>query len=166
MTDLQKALATIERAVENPKKGLPQEVFFFVSRLTPMINVDLLVKDSQNRALLSWRNNTYGRPGWHVPGGIIRYKETIVDRIQTVARLELGATVEFEQNPAAVKQVICSHDTRGHFISLLFRCRVPDIYQIDNKNLNENDEGFLRWHAKCPEQLLSVHEMYREYIEL
>lgn len=44
-----------------------------------MVNVDLLIKNvSSNETLLTWREDEYYGPGWHVPGGIVRFKETIV----------------------------------------------------------------------------------------
>lgn len=78
---LTKALDLIEKQIKDPTVGLPEEVFLFISRITPMINVDLLIKDESGRTLLSWRDDYTGK-GWHVPGGIIRYKEKIDTRIK------------------------------------------------------------------------------------
>jgi len=66
-------------------------VFALVSRVTPLVNVDLLIKDEQRRTLLTWRDDEFFGAGWHVPGEIIRYKESAADRIRTCARLELEA---------------------------------------------------------------------------
>lgn len=38
-------IAPLEAAIGDPCQGLPEEVFLFVSRVTPMINVDLLIQD-------------------------------------------------------------------------------------------------------------------------
>jgi hypothetical protein len=35
----------IERAAETCEDGLPETVFLFVGRLTPLANVDLLIQD-------------------------------------------------------------------------------------------------------------------------
>jgi colanic acid biosynthesis protein WcaH len=35
----------------------------------------------KGRTLLTWRDDESFGAGWHVPGGIIRYKETAADRI-------------------------------------------------------------------------------------
>ena len=74
--ELREIIDILESSIPNPSKGLPEEVFLFVSRITPLINVDLLIKNEQNHTLLTWRNDSYYL-GWHIPGGIIRYKETI-----------------------------------------------------------------------------------------
>ena len=72
--DTKIAIKFLENQIKNPSKGLPQEIFFFISRITPMINVDLLIKDEKGRTLLAWRDDEFYK-GWHIPGGIIRFKE-------------------------------------------------------------------------------------------
>ncbi len=84
------AIAILDRQVSNPSAGLPDELFFFISRTTPMVNVDLLIKDENRRTLLAWREDSIAGTGWHIPGGIIRFKETFEQRIQKVAQLEVG----------------------------------------------------------------------------
>ena len=71
-TDIKTAISVLDESVDNPEVGLPEELFRFVSRLTVMVNIDLLVKDELNRVLLSWRDTEFSGAGWHVPGGIIR----------------------------------------------------------------------------------------------
>ena len=63
----------------DPNGGLPEELFLFVSRLVPMVNVDLFISDDQGRVLLTWRDDEIFGAGWHIPGGMIRYKETAQD---------------------------------------------------------------------------------------
>jgi ADP-ribose pyrophosphatase YjhB (NUDIX family) len=98
-------------------------VFRFVSRVTPLINVDLLIQDDRSRTLLTWRDDEFFGAGWHVPGGIIRYKESAADRIHACAREELSAEVSAEAAPLLVSESIVEQ-RRGHHISLLFRCRL------------------------------------------
>ena len=55
---------------------IPKDIFLLSSRLSPVLNVDLLIKDESGRILLSWRDDPYVTgPGWHIPGGIVRLKE-------------------------------------------------------------------------------------------
>ena len=63
-----------------------------------MINVDLLIRDDTDRTLLTWRHDAFYGPGWHVPGGIIRFKESAANRIAAVAQGELGTKVELRQH--------------------------------------------------------------------
>lgn len=159
-----KAIEFLGRQIENPAKGLPEEIFLFVSRLTPMVNIDLLVKDENGRTLLAWRDDVYAGKGWHLPGGIIRFKEKMEERVRKVTETEIGAPVEFDHVPVALNEVVCEHDTRGHFISVLYKCSLPASFVPTNAGLTSKDPGFLKWHETCPDDLVKVHEMYRKYL--
>ncbi len=162
--DIQTAIQEIEHSAADPRTGLPNEVFRLVSRLVPMVNVDLLIQDELHRTLLSWRDDEFAGRGWHVPGGIIRYKETAAERIRQVMETEIGMILECEPAPAAVNDVIVQHETRGHFISLLYRCRADSRFIPENRGVTRNTPGYLEWHKTCPDNLVEVHEMYRQII--
>lgn len=149
----------------DPAKGLPEEVFLYASQITPLVNVDLLIKDEANGILLTWRDDGYYEAGWHVPGGIIRFRETFSDRIHAVARQELGASVVYDPAPIAINQVIHPTNTiRGHFISLLFACRLtsPPPEALAARVPPAKDQW--QWHKTCPENLIPVHHMYLPYL--
>ena len=159
------AIEHLNKQIPNPSKGLPEEIFLFVSRLTPLVNVDLLIKDEKDRILLSWRDYKYDGTGWHVPGGIVRYKEKLETRIQKVAEKEIGAKVEFDPVPIAINQIICNHNTRGHFISLLYKCFLSGKFIPKNVGLKKSDNGYLVWHDFDPINLIKFHEIYRKYMK-
>ncbi|HOW58286.1 MAG TPA: NUDIX domain-containing protein [Candidatus Omnitrophota bacterium] len=159
------AIALLDREVPDPSRGLPEALFFYISRTTPLVNVDLLIKDENGRVLLAWRDDPYSGNGWHIPGGIVRFKETLEQRVNKVAETEIGTLVEFNPVPIAVKQ--CIHherEIRSHFISILYQCSLPSSFMPENKGLSEGDAGYLQWHEQCPEHLLKCHEMYRNYL--
>ena len=163
--NIHEAVKFLDGCALNKREGLPDEIFYFISRTTPMVNVDLLVKSENGRTLMAWRNDQYAGTGWHIPGGIVRYKESFHTRIQKTALNELGTEIKFDEKPLAVNEIILpEYENRAHFISLLYRCYTPRGYEINNKNLRENDVGFLRWHEQCPDNILSVQNLYREYI--
>jgi len=150
----------------DPKNGLNKELFHLISSLTPIINVDLLIKNDNNQTLLTWRDDEFYGPGWHIPGGVIRFKESINDRIQLVAKNELDLTIQYNPSPITMREVFNNdRDIRGHFISLLYRC----------ENLSEPAEhlrfsstlknGFWKWHDNCPIDIIKVHEPYRDFID-
>jgi colanic acid biosynthesis protein WcaH len=160
------AIAILEEQVPNPSEGLPEELFYYISRTTALVNVDLLVKDENGRTLLSWRDDQYAGKGWHVPGGIIRFMETLETRIEKVAETELGVVaISFEPVPVALNQVITPNQKiRGHFISLLYRCFLPSTFVPKNEGLTMDDRGYVMWHDRCPDNLLKLHELYRKYL--
>ena len=165
--EIKNIIDSLVSLIKNPSKGLPEEIFLFVSRFTPIINVDLLIKNEQNQTLLTWRDDGYYPAGWHIPGGIVRYKEKISDRIKAVAASELGARIKFKKEPLAVNEVIIpSRRNRGHFISLLYECKLISPL---NENLKYEKgipkPGQWAWHTKRPKNIISVHRMYRKFIE-
>lgn len=157
---LSKALALLS----DPSKGLPDPVFNFVLRVTAVANVDLLVADDSGRRLLTWRDDEYGT-GWHVPGGIIRWGESIQNRINEVARLELGSAVATSQQPALITQFI---SVRGTFISMLYHCtltsEVTDPSVRFSRDATHPSQGQLHWFDGVPEVLYPAHDVYRHLL--
>ena len=82
MTQLKYLIDELDSIIEDPDSGLPEEVFLLASRITAMVNVDLLIRNDSNETLLTWRGGSYYSPGWHIPGGIVRYKESMYERIK------------------------------------------------------------------------------------
>jgi len=163
--NISEAIEFLESKVPNPSLGLPDEVFYYISRTTPLVNVDLLIKDGKGRTLLSWRNDRYCGRGWHLPGGIIRFKEKMEMRVRKVADIEIGTSVQFDPIPLAINQIIVDGLTdRSHFISILFNCFLDGSFVPANKELTEDDPGYLAWHGKCPENLLKYHDIYSKYL--
>ena len=160
-----RAIDALEREIGDPRQGLPQDIFEFVSRMTPLINVDLLIKDEHGRTLLTWRDDTLFGNGWHVPGGIVRYKERIADRILACAHDELGAGVTFEAAPLLLTESVLEQDTRGHHLSLLFRCALTAPPDDRLRATTERPSaGQWRWHAGCPADLLPAHRHYARFL--
>ncbi len=165
--EIKKIIDSLESLIKNPSQGLPEDVFLFVSRITPIINVDLLIKNKGNQTLLTWRDDSYYSAGWHIPGGIVRYKETISDRINAVAKNELGARVKFKKSPLAINEVIYppKRKNRGHFISLLYECTLISLLDENLKyEKGIPKPGQWAWHNKCPKNIIFVHKMYRKFI--
>lgn len=159
-------MAALVDAVPDPSQGLPENIFYCLSRMMPLVNVDLLIRDETGRTLLAWRNDVYAGKGWHVPGGIVRFKEKLETRVEKVAETEIGTPVRFDPAPIALHQIIHpERGIRGHFISFLYKCSLPGTFRPRNTGLSPEDAGYLQWHERCPENLLRVHEIYRRHID-
>jgi ADP-ribose pyrophosphatase YjhB (NUDIX family) len=161
---LRRCIETLEAAVGEPRRGLPEDVFLFVSRIMPLINVDLLIQDELRRTLLSWRDDEFFGAGWHVPGGIIRFQETAAERVRACAREEVGADVSSEPAPLFVLESIGAQHTRGHGVSLLFRCTLlspPDPAR--EAGPGTPSAGTWRWHDTPPADLLDVQSQYARF---
>jgi ADP-ribose pyrophosphatase YjhB (NUDIX family) len=171
LTESSAEMATLIRQLEHHigplADGLPEELFLFVSRITPLINVDLLIRDDTKRTLLTWRSDRFYGPGWHVPGGIIRYKESAANRIHIVAMDELGATVEFDSSPMLVKESIdTGRRNRGHFISLLYKCRLTSDLDHNRRFSGARPlPNQWQWHEGCPENLIHEQRPYAAFMK-
>ena len=42
---------------------------------------------------MTWRDDKYSGKGWHLPGGIIRFREKINQRIANVGKTELNIKI-------------------------------------------------------------------------
>jgi len=162
---VEEAIVFLNSQAPTPTLGLPEDIFLFASGITPLVNVDLLVQDGLGRTLLAWRSDIYSGTGWHVPGGIVRFKERLETRVQRVAEHELGTRVEFDPQPIALNQLIHpNRNSRGHFLSILYRCRLPPGFEVSNADRTPADPGYLQWHDACPPNMVHCHEIYRIYI--
>lgn len=153
----------LEKSCVHEENGLPQDIFHFFSRHIPIANVDLLIKDADKNTLLAWRNDKFGGTGWHIPGGVIKYKEKIDECINRTSLREIGTKVVIDSHtPITIVEMFKEHQTRGHFIALLFRCYLTGNYLLPNQT--PNTEDCLKWFDKCPDNLIPIHECYRKYI--
>jgi len=162
---LDKLLLEVEKFIENPREGLPEELFYFISKLTPLVNVDLLIKNELNETLLTWRDDNFYGPAWHIPGGIIRFREKFDSRILKVAMKELGAEVTHQENPIAIRELFAKgREIRGHFISLLCPCRLKTNIKADPYLKGEPKHGQWAWHKNAPDNLLTNQLTFIKYI--
>ena len=163
---LESYLKKIKESIPNPQDGLPEELFYFASSITAMANVDLLIKNKNKQTLLIWRDDKYYGPGWHIPGGIIRFKETFSSRIHKVAESELGMSITHNKNPLTIKELFAENrDIRGHFIAFLYKCwpeSEPDIGRKYNGGKPQN--GQWSWHDKAPINIIKQHAAYKSFI--
>ena len=143
--------------------NLPQHLFNYVSTITPLVSVELIIISPSNHVLLSWRDDGLYGPGWHLPGGIIRHKESLIDRIRIVALKECGIDKIKRCRFLQVNQIMNpDRDLRGHFISLTYCIEIdyePQILDIDLV------DGSLRLFPSAPENLITQHIRYSSLID-
>ena len=69
---------------------LPDETFKSIIQHTPLISIDLIVRNEQGHVLLGKRVNAPAKGYWFVPGGRVRKNETLDDAFVRLVREELG----------------------------------------------------------------------------
>ncbi len=164
--ELSTALDRLEKDIDGQGGQMPEEVFLFLSRHRPLVCVDLLIQNAQDETLLSWRDDKFFGKGWHLPGGVIRFKETREERIRKVAELELGAQISFDETPLAIQEYLhMGQRERSHQYSFLIRSflTTPPDETRRCRSLNSPAAGEWMWFRKAPD-LLDVHKGYARFI--
>ncbi|MGD2112757.1 MAG: GDP-mannose mannosyl hydrolase [Gammaproteobacteria bacterium] len=71
----------------------PDDIDFLQAiRATPLVSIDLIVRDGDGRILAGMRRNEPARGTWFVPGGRIRKDETLASALARISHWELGVT--------------------------------------------------------------------------
>jgi len=103
------------RRVESAPLRLSDGEFVEVVRNTPLVAIDLIVRNRGNEVLVGLRNNAPARGYWFVPGGRVHKDETLSRALSRIVAQELGLDV-------------CARDAR--FVGL-YEHLYPDNYRGD-----------------------------------
>ena len=78
---------------------LDDETFLRVIEATPLVSIDLIIRNAQGQVLLGKRVNRPAQGFWFVPGGRIRKNERVHQALQRISKEECGFVVD---NPALI----------------------------------------------------------------
>jgi colanic acid biosynthesis protein WcaH len=76
---------------------LDKELFSTVIKSTPLVSIDLVVKNKQGQTLLGQRLNRPAKGFWFVPGGRILKDESLATAFKRLTLDELGEVFNIEQ---------------------------------------------------------------------
>lgn len=76
---------------------LPDQVFKTVIQSTPLISIDLVVRNEKNEVLLGKRLNAPAKGFWFVPGGRIQKNETLDNAFKRLINEELGLNLDIKR---------------------------------------------------------------------
>ena len=76
---------------------LSKDTFSTVIKSTPLVSIDLVVKNKQGQALLGRRLNKPAKDYWFVPGGRIQKDESLSCAFQRLTQDELGKKINIKQ---------------------------------------------------------------------
>lgn len=160
----------LAKAIPDASIGLGKDFFEAISRLTPIVNVDLLIQKvfhGKINTLLAWRSDDLYL-GWHLPGGVLRFKETLDARVLKVAKEELLSSIASIKGPLEINEIFNENrDIRGHFLSFLYSVEL-DSYPEEMDSFSQNkipSPGTLRWFVNAPSDLLKQHALYGKYFK-
>lgn len=137
---------------------LERELFSQIIKNTPLISIDLIVKNSLDEVLLGKRVNKPAVNSWFVPGGRIYKDESIEKAFKRITSSELG--VEIDINHAKFKGVyqhfyddnVFDDEFSTHYIVLAFELH------ITNTPMHDNQHETFRWYSV--ENILQSDEVY------
>ena len=152
---------------------LSDETFKSVIQHTPLISIDLIVRNEQDEVLLGKRVNAPAKDYWFVPGGRVRKNETLDDAFIRLVKEELG--IESGMTRADAKFIgvfehfyddcVFGDGISTHYIVL--------AYEIDNTNIklklhkilggNQHSEvGFIDLHNASKDE--KIHYFTKQYL--
>jgi GDP-mannose mannosyl hydrolase len=70
----------------------PEDEFAHVVRLAPLVSIDLIIRDNEQKVLVALRTNEPAKGVYFVPGGCIRKNETIESAFTRILKAETGCT--------------------------------------------------------------------------
>ncbi len=76
---------------------LSEKDFKQIIQNTPLISIDLIVKNINGQYLLGYRTNKPAKDTWFVPGGRIKKGETIEQAFSRITTAELGIEFKLKQ---------------------------------------------------------------------
>lgn len=169
---MDKCVEKILETCSTPEKGLPENVFLMISGLVPIPNVDLIVLNDKNEILLSWRDDSFFQKGWSIPGGCLRFGETMKHRVFKTAEREIGKKIHIKEGPLTVRDAIRGDNDnlqyphmRGHNIAVPFLCVLDEPLDLTRQIKKRNEDGYLCWFRYVPENILPIHHIYDDLFE-
>jgi colanic acid biosynthesis protein WcaH len=152
-----------------PSSGpLPADQWLDVVARAPLVSIDLIVRDAQQRILVGLRRNEPAAGFWFVPGGVIRKGESLDAAFARITHAELGRS--YARRDASVLGIF-EHHYRENFL------HVPGIgthYVVLAHQLSLNDlpelpadqhDGWRRMTAVELREHPRVHPHTRAYLD-
>ncbi|MGV2950389.1 GDP-mannose mannosyl hydrolase [Acinetobacter sp. AGC35] len=130
---------------------LPDETFKSVIQHTPLISIDLIVRNEQGEVLLGKRVNAPAKGYWFVPGGRVRKNETLDDAFVRLVKEELGIESGVTRADAKFLGVfehfyddcVFCDDVSTHYIVLAYELFLENIMITNNlQNYHIQWDGF------------------------
>lgn len=144
-----KQLVSLLKRIDTPHEGLPQPVFDALCSVVPFVSCELVIIGEKG-ILLTWREDKWWR-GWHFPGGLLRYRESLAERIEKTVWDELGTGVNSQKFLFTMDYY---QSVRCHAVSLVFFCQTTTIPK----------QG--KFFKKMPKNIIDAHKELWEKIKL
>lgn len=139
--------------------------FLHIVDATPLVSIDLILRNERGEVLLGRRANRPARGLWFVPGGRIRKNERVNEALQRISERELGVRIAQAKLLGAFDHIypdnfLGAPDVNTHYVVLGMAAELPSdrAFTVDQQH-----EELKWWTVK---QLLAeplVHENTKVY---
>ncbi|WP_336175304.1 GDP-mannose mannosyl hydrolase [Acinetobacter ursingii] len=150
---------------------LPDQLFKTVITSTPLIAIDLVVRNTQNEVLLGKRLNAPAKGFWFVPGGRIQKNETLDRAFSRLLKDELDIKNVVTRSDAKFlglhehfyEENVFDQNASTHYVVMCYEFSIKESQQKDFPKYQHRD---YRWISES--DILSekqVHEYCRNYFK-
>ncbi len=144
---------------------LDKDTFSSVIQNAPLISIDLVVKNSEDKILLGQRVNKPAKNSWFVPGGRIYKDEKIENAFQRITKDEIGKA--FDISNAKFKGIyqhfyddnVFNDNFSTHYIVLGFELVIKEELSLDTIQ-HEKYKWFTKEELLCSEDVYSYVKDY------
>ncbi|OGZ72567.1 MAG: hypothetical protein A2908_01700 [Candidatus Staskawiczbacteria bacterium RIFCSPLOWO2_01_FULL_38_12b] len=143
----------------DPEKRLTDEEYKFIYERVPRLCLDfIIVKD--DKVLLSKRDIAPYKGYWHLPGGMVRYKESFDEAAERILKSELGLKpkmkklIGYMQMPDEINE----NNTLVHSVSIAF---LTTLEEGDIKGSEQAHE--IEYFALLPEE--NLHPIQGKFLK-
>ena len=105
------------------KERLSDEEFRNIFSKVPRLCIDIVINDSSGRILLTKRAIEPYFGEWHIPGGSVRFHETLEDAVKRIAKEELGIKIK-PVKLLGFMEFLKEDKERRHSVSLVFQAEI------------------------------------------
>ena len=75
---------------------LNKDEFALVVRNTPLVSIDVIIRNPDQCVLVGLRTNEPAKGKWFVPGGVVRKHERLADAFARIVKAEIGLAASIE----------------------------------------------------------------------
>ena len=105
---------------------IPDADYAFIYNQVPRLCVDLAIRDKHGALLLTRRDIPPYKGLWHLPGGGIKFKETIAEAASRIAKKEFGVEVRLGSfiGPCETMNDNLDDENPRHSVSIVYETEV------------------------------------------
>lgn len=146
--------------MQKTKLPLTKEEFDSIYSKVTRLNVELLVRIDDG-IILTKRSIEPQIGKWHIPGGTVRFGETLHAAVKRVAYEELEVEVEVGQQVGYIEYpIMCAEGYKGWPIGVAFECTI--ISGVPTGTEQGEEIGFFK---EVPENTIEDQRLFLESLE-